>query len=54
MIIKPGTDRDTLMHKAYASDEALVVRQRTHDLYSSPKVNFAEWVLKEIFGMIFP
>jgi SAM-dependent methyltransferase len=48
MIIKPGTDRDNLMHNAYASDEALAVRQRTHDLYSSPKINFPEWVLNRI------
>ena len=48
MIIKPGTDRDTLMHKAYASDEALAVRQRTHDLYTNPKVNFQDWVLNRI------
>ena len=48
MIIKPGTDRDNLMHNAYASDEALVVRQRTHDLYTSPRINFPEWVLNRI------
>src|SRR5258705_1780147 len=44
----PGTDRDMLMHQAYATDELLLVRQRTHELYSIPKINFAEWVLDRI------
>src|SRR5260221_7696648 len=44
----PGTDRDILMHQAYATDELLLVRQRTHELYSIPKINFAEWVLDRI------
>jgi SAM-dependent methyltransferase len=44
----PGTDRDILMHQAYATDEMLLVRQRTHELYSIPKINFAEWVLDRI------
>jgi SAM-dependent methyltransferase len=44
----PGTDRDILMNQAYASDEQLLVRQRTHELYSIPKINFAEWVLDRI------
>lgn len=48
MITKPGTDRDNLMHNAYASDEPLAIRQRTHDLYSNPKVNFPDWVLDRI------
>ncbi|MHB8626104.1 MAG: class I SAM-dependent methyltransferase [Aggregatilineales bacterium] len=45
MTIKAGTDRETLTQKAYASDAALAVRQRTHDLYSVPKIDFAAWVL---------
>jgi len=44
----PGTDRDILTQKAYATEDQLIVRQRTHDLYSVPKVNFAEWVLDRI------
>ncbi|MEP7286066.1 MAG: methyltransferase domain-containing protein [Chloroflexota bacterium] len=48
MINSPGTDRDILIHKAYANDELLAVRQRTHELYSIPKVNFTEWVLDRV------
>jgi SAM-dependent methyltransferase len=44
----PGTDRHLLTKKAYATDEALVIRQRTHELYSVPKINFTEWVLDRI------
>jgi SAM-dependent methyltransferase len=48
MIQFPGTDRDILTHKVYATDEMLAIRQRTHELYSVPKINFAEWVLDRI------
>ncbi len=48
MINFPGTDRDTLTQKVYATDEMLAIRQRTHELYSVPKINFAEWVLDRI------
>ncbi len=44
----PGTDRDILTQKAYATDEMLSIRQRTHELYSVPKINFTEWVLDRI------
>ena len=44
----PSTDRDILTQKAYATDEWLLVRQRTHELYSVPKINYAEWVLDRI------
>src|SRR5437762_8525709 len=44
----PGTDRDTLTQKVYVTDEMLAIRQRTHELYSVPKINFAEWVLDRI------
>ncbi len=44
----PGTDRDILTQKAYATDDMLSVRQRTHELYSVPKLNFTEWVLDRI------
>ncbi len=44
----PGTDRDILTQKVYATDETLAIRQRTHELYTVPKINFAEWVLEHI------
>ncbi|HLY26908.1 MAG TPA: class I SAM-dependent methyltransferase [Aggregatilineales bacterium] len=44
----PTTDRRILTEQAYATDEALNVRLRTHDLYSYPKLNFTEWVLDKI------
>ena len=44
----PGTDRHILTKKAYANEDALLIRQRTHDLYSVPKINFKEWVLDRI------
>jgi SAM-dependent methyltransferase len=44
----PGTDRDTLTQQVYATEATLTVRQRTHEMYSVPKVNFAEWVLDRI------
>jgi SAM-dependent methyltransferase len=44
----PGTDREILTQKAYATDEMLAVRRRTHELYSVPKINFVEWVLDRI------
>src|SRR3954471_2117107 len=48
MIKSPGTDRDLLTQKAYATDEMLAVRQRIHDTYTFPKVDFAEWVLDRV------
>src|SRR5258708_35439934 len=44
----PGTDRNILTQQAYANDELLKIRQRTHELYSFPKLNFNEWVLDRI------
>src|SRR5258708_2912156 len=44
----PGTDRDILTQQAYANDELLKIRQRTHEQYSFPKLNFKEWVLDRI------
>jgi SAM-dependent methyltransferase len=41
----PGTNREILTQKAYATDRALAIRQRTHEQYSVPQINFAEWVL---------
>ncbi|MBX3083043.1 MAG: class I SAM-dependent methyltransferase [Anaerolineae bacterium] len=46
MVTSPGTDRDLLTRKAYATDDALAVRQRIHDQYSVPPTNFLEWVLE--------
>src|SRR5258706_1690474 len=48
MIKSPGTDRDLLTQKAYATDEMLLMRQRVHELYSIPKINFTEWVLDRV------
>src|SRR5579871_892322 len=44
----PGTDRNVLTKKAYANDEMLAIRQRTHDLYSMPKLDYSSWVLDRI------
>jgi len=41
----PGTDPDILTSQAYSNDENLVIRYRTHELYSRPKVDFAQWVV---------
>jgi SAM-dependent methyltransferase len=48
MTDSPGTDRDILTQKAYASDDLLSVRQRTHEQYSFPRLNFSEWVLERL------
>lgn len=48
MNTSPGTDRDILVNKAYATDESLLIRQRTHELYGYPKVNFCDWVLDRL------
>ncbi|NLX10785.1 MAG: class I SAM-dependent methyltransferase [Chloroflexi bacterium] len=44
----PSTDPDALTRNAYANDEHLAVRYRTHELYSRPKVDFPRWVLDNI------
>ncbi len=41
----PGTDRERLIRRAYASDDKLSVRQRTHELYTVPDIDFTAWVL---------
>jgi SAM-dependent methyltransferase len=46
MVTSPGTDRDLLTQKAYATDEDLATRQRIHDQYSVPPINFLDWVLE--------
>src|SRR5450432_3243064 len=48
MTNSPGTDRENLTQRAYATDEMLTIRQRTHELYSFPKMKFKEWVLDRI------
>lgn len=48
MINSPGTDRELLTKKAYATDEALATRQRIHDQYTVPPVDFLNWVLDRI------
>ena len=48
MTLNAGTDRELLTQKAYASDVALAVRQRTHHLYSVPKIDFMAWVLDRV------
>lgn len=45
MNFNPGTDPDILTTQAYPDDEHLAVRYRTHELYSRPKVDFAQWVV---------
>jgi ubiquinone/menaquinone biosynthesis C-methylase UbiE len=32
----------------YASQDRLIIRSRTHDIYSYPKINFPEWVISYI------
>jgi SAM-dependent methyltransferase len=39
------TERDMLTKDAYATDEYLTVRYRTHELYSHPPVDFPKWVI---------
>ena len=41
----PRTDKDILTKHAYANDEHLAVRYRTHELYSEPKMDFQKWVM---------
>lgn len=42
------TDREHLIRKEYATDAALSVRIRTHELYTQPPVDFAAWVLDHL------
>ncbi len=41
----PGTDPDILTTQAYPNDQNLAIRYRTHELYSRPKVDFAQWAV---------
>jgi SAM-dependent methyltransferase len=44
----PATDPQTLRQQAYATDEKLRVRYATHEQYTVPKVDFAEWALQRL------
>ena len=44
----PATNRNILTRKAYATDQSLSVRQRIHDEFSVPRINFPEWVLDRL------
>ncbi len=41
----PGTDRQLLTERAYATDDKLSIRHRTHELYTVPQIDFTKWVL---------
>ncbi|GAB4551906.1 MAG: class I SAM-dependent methyltransferase [Anaerolineae bacterium] len=40
-------DRNAVQ-QAYATDEGLLTRQRIHDMYTVPRMNFADWVLNRV------
>lgn len=46
--INPNTDRYILTQDAYATEEHLAVRMRTHELYSFPKIDYPRWVVDTI------
>lgn len=46
--INPNTDRHILTQDAYATEEHLAVRMRTHELYSFPKIDYPRWVVDTI------
>jgi SAM-dependent methyltransferase len=46
--INPTTDRRILTQDAYATDRHLLVRMRTHELYSRPKVDYPRWVVDTV------
>lgn len=48
MTNSPKTDRNILTRQAYATDDHLSTRQRIHDQYSVPRINFADWVLSRL------
>ena len=43
--LPPRPDQEALIRDAYATDEHLAVRIRTHELYSEPKIDFQKWVI---------
>ena len=42
------TDHHVITQRAYATDEHLAVRIRTHELYTRPEIDFPAWVLDKI------
>jgi SAM-dependent methyltransferase len=44
----PTTDRDILRRQAYATDDNWRVRYETHEKYSVPKLDFAQWALSQM------
>ena len=45
MIENPSAYRRILMEQAYADEHSLLVRRRTHELYTEPRVDMQDWVL---------
>ena len=43
-----ATDREFLTKEEYGTDQHLATRIRTHQLYTQPQVNFADWVLDHV------
>lgn len=46
MNFEPQTYRQMLVNKAFASEDALMLRKNTHDRYSEPEIDFPAWVLE--------
>ena len=44
-MVDRSRDREHLTRQAYATDEALSVRIRTHTQYTQPRIDFPAWVL---------
>jgi len=44
----PYTDRELLRTDAYGTTDALAIRQRIHELYTDPKIDFPAWTLDRI------
>jgi ubiquinone/menaquinone biosynthesis C-methylase UbiE len=38
-------NKEAILKKAFADEKSLLIRQRTHELYSVPRVDFSRWVL---------
>ena len=48
MTMNRATDREFLTKEEYGTEAHLVTRIRTHQLYTQPQVNFADWVLDHL------
>lgn len=44
MISDPATYRKILLEKAFANEQAMLLRKQLHELYSEPSINITEWV----------